>query len=88
MRRVSNPTRKISITLKDSTFNRLNHYLSYEQSRSAYIDAAIVKKLSEFDAIDISEYSAQELVEALQYKFHVDSAQYALIQTLLQLLER
>lgn len=41
MRRSVNPTRKISITLPASTFNRLEQILSYEQSRSAYIARAI-----------------------------------------------
>ena len=34
MRRAANPSRKISITLKNSTFNRLEQYLSYDQSVS------------------------------------------------------
>lgn len=47
MRRAANPTRKISITLPSSTFNRLEQVLSYEQSRSAYIARAIDKMMND-----------------------------------------
>lgn len=88
MRRTAKPTRKISITLKDHTFERLNHYLSYEQSRSAYIDDAIVKKLNGIDVTDISEFSSIDLIEQLQWRFHVDSPENALVQSLLQILSK
>ena len=88
MRRAANPTRKISITLKSSTFNRLEQYLSYDQSRSAYIDDAIVKKLDGIDVTDISEFSSLDLLETLRYKFHVDSPENTLIESLLQILSK
>ena len=88
MRRAANPSRKISITLKNSTFNRLEQYLSYDQSRSAYIDDAIVKKLDGIDVTDISEFSSLDLLETLRYKFHVDSPENTLIESLLQILSK
>lgn len=88
MRRAANPTRKISITLKHSTFERLNHYLSYDQSRSAYIDDAIVKKLAGINVTDISEFSINDLLENLQYRFPKDSPEDVLIQSLLQILSK
>ncbi len=36
-KRASNPTKAISVTLKESTLNELHHQLSEEQSRSKYI---------------------------------------------------
>ena len=88
MRRAANPTRKISITLKGSTFARLEHHLSYEQSRSSYIDDAVVKKLAGIITTDIQEYSSKELVEALEYRFPKDSPEDVLIQSLLQILSK
>ena len=87
-RRSTSLTRKISITLKESTFNRLNHHLSYDQSRSAYIDDAVVKKLAGIVTTDISEFSSKDLVEALEFRFHVDSPENALIQSLLQIFSK
>jgi len=88
MRRAANPTRKISITLKSSTFNRLEQYLSYEQSRSAYIDDAIVKKLEGINVTDISEFSNQDLIDTLTYRFPKDSPEDVLIQSLFQILSK
>ena len=88
MRRVAKPTRKISITLKDSTFERLNHYLSYDQSRSAYIDDAIVKKLDGIDTTDISEFSSLDLLETLRYRFHINSPENTLVESLFQILSK
>ena len=88
MRRATNPTRKISITLKSSTFARLEQYLSYEQSRSAYIDDAIVMKLKGIDTTDISEFSNEDLLETLSYRFPKDSPEDVLIKSLLQILSK
>ena len=65
MRRAANPTRKISITIQDSTFNELNRVLSYTQSRSAFIDAAIVAKLSLGHAATVAESTVIQLKVAL-----------------------
>ena len=46
-RRSSNPTKAISITLPESLLRRLDNYLSYTSSRSAYIADALEKKLNE-----------------------------------------
>ena len=49
MRRATNPTRKFSISVPESTFNLLDKTLSYDQSRSAFIAGAIKDKLSKVD---------------------------------------
>ena len=49
MRRATNPTRKFSISIPESTFNLLDKTLSYDQSRSAFIASAIKDKLSKVD---------------------------------------
>ena len=50
MRRATNPTRKISITIPSRIFDNLESHLSYDQSRSRYISSAIEDKLGESSA--------------------------------------
>ena len=88
MRRSVNPTRKISITLPQSVFDHLNQLLSYDQSRSAYISSAIVEKMNRMDGIDMRDISTTDLIESLQYRFHKDSPEDVLIQSLLQILAK
>lgn len=65
MRRAANPTRKISITIPDSLFQKLNHILSYSQSRSAFITDAIKAKIEGKPTPTISETSTLQLMAAL-----------------------
>ena len=88
MRRSVNPTRKISITIPQSVFDHLNQLLAYNQSRSAYISAAIVEKMRTTEGIDMEMIETIDLVEALVYRFHKDSAEDVLIQSLLQILTK
>jgi len=85
MRRAVNPTRKISITLKDSTFNELNRQLSYTQSRSAFIDDAIVAKLSLGNAPFVHESSTRQLMAAIASR---EDAESTLKHLLLQILSK
>ena len=84
MRRAANPTRKISITLKDSTFNELNRVLSYTQSRSAFINDAIVAKLSLGQAqFLVHESSTRQLMAAIASREDADSTlKHLLLQIL------
>ena len=79
MRRAANPTRKISITIAESTFNELNRVLSYTQSRSKYIDGAIVAKLSLGHAPFVHESSTRQLMAALVTREDVDETMRARI---------
>ena len=88
MRRALNPTRKISITIPSGLFDNLNQLLSYNQSRSAYISAAIAEKMDRMDGIDMSDIPTSDLLEALQYRFPKDSPEDVLIQSLLQILAK
>ena len=65
MRRAANPTRKISITIPDRIFQELERTLSYSQSRSAYIAAAIQAKLDGSPMQTITETSTLQLMAAL-----------------------
>ena len=88
MRRSVNPTRKISITIPQSVFDHLNQLLSYDQSRSGYISAAIVEKMHRTQGIHMDQISTSDLLEALEYRFAKDSAEDVLIQSLLQILAK
>jgi len=83
MRRAANPTRKISITIAESTFNELNRVLSYTQSRSKYIDGAIVAKLSLGHAPFVHESSTRQLMAALVTREDVDETMKTLLLQIL-----
>lgn len=85
MRRAVNPTRKISITIPDRLFQELDHVLSYSQSRSAFISAAIQAKLDGEPTPTIAETSTRQLMAALMNREDVDET---MKQLLLQILSK
>jgi metal-responsive CopG/Arc/MetJ family transcriptional regulator len=85
MRRAANPTRKISITIPGNLFNELERTLSYSQSRSRFISAAIDEKLSAASAPSITESSTRQLMAALMNRDDVDET---MRQLLLQILSK
>ena len=64
-RRSSNPTKAISITLPNALLVRLDNYLSYESSRSAYIADALKKKLDQQRAFSHDDIETEQLVRYL-----------------------
>lgn len=64
-RRAADPTKAISITLPESLLRRLDNYLSYEASRSAYIASALQRKLDQQRAFDDRELETEALVRYL-----------------------
>ena len=85
MRRATNPTRKISITIPSRVFDSLERHLSYDQSRSAFISNAIEEKLKDAEDFTLEDFSRIEILEHLQYKYDKDSPEDVLIQALLAL---
>ena len=83
MRRATNPTRKISITIPGKLFEEINQHLSYDQSRSKFIANAIQEYFNHES--DLNAWSNVELIEHLQYQFVKDSPEDVLIQSLLKL---
>lgn len=83
MRRSSNPTRKISITIPESTYNVLDKTLSYSQSRSAFIADAIKMKLDGYQGENVGEASTRTLMIHLKNKPDVNSELVALLLHLL-----
>ena len=83
MRRATNPTRKISITIPETTFNLLDKTLSYTQSRSAFIADAIRMKLDGYSEESVSEASSRTLMIHLKNKTDVDDTlKHLLLQIL------
>lgn len=64
-RRSTNPTKAISITLPESLLRRLDNYLSYESSRSAYIATALERRLKEQKAFSADDIETEALVRYL-----------------------
>lgn len=83
MRRSSNPTRKISITIPESTYNVLDKTLSYSQSRSAFIADAIKMKIDGYQGESVGEASTRTLMIHLKNKPDVNSELVALLLHLL-----
>ena len=79
MRRSPNPTRKISITIPHKIFSELEHHLSYTQSRSQFISAAIDEKLNGSDGFTIMEATTNQLMAALSSRDDVDQTLLALL---------
>lgn len=68
MRRATNPTRKISITIPSRVFDKLEAHLSYDQSRSRFISSAIEDKLGESSAPTVQELTTVQLKLALHQR--------------------
>lgn len=64
-RRSPNPTKAISITLPESLLRRLDNYLSYTSSRSAYIADALEKKLNGQKGFSFDDVETEALVRYL-----------------------
>ena len=86
MKRASNPTRKISITIPDNLFQQLNSHLGYDQSRSAYISSAIKLKLyagknkiPESAQLTIQASTTRQLMAALMAREDADETLKALL---------
>jgi len=83
MRRAANPTRKISITIPESTFNALDKTLSYSQSRSAFIAGSIKARLDGYEGESADEASTRTLMIHLKNRSDVDSTlKHLLLQIL------
>lgn len=64
-RRSLNPTKAISITLKQSTIDEIDHRLSLSQSRSALIQRAVTRYLSGDSAKVLDEWSIEGILAHL-----------------------
>ena len=84
MRRSSDPSIKFSISIPTSLNNKLERYLSYDQSRSRFISSAIEQKLEEDVAPGVTELTTRQLMAALTSRNDIDDATRRLLLHLLQ----
>ena len=83
MRRAANPTRKISITIQNRTFQELERVLSYADSRSRYIDTSIQMRLDGSKLPTVSDSTTNQLMAALYGREDVDETLKAMLLHLL-----
>jgi metal-responsive CopG/Arc/MetJ family transcriptional regulator len=88
MKRRSNTNfTQIHVSLPLHVLKNFDTKLNYNQSRSAKI-ALLMKEYASDDQDSLLLYTTEEIVEHLQYKFHVDSPEHALISSLLKILTK
>lgn len=81
-RRASNPTKAISITLKQSTLNELDHKLAWDESRSKYIQEAVEIRLAPTQTY-VSDASTKKLMAALRVRDDCDKFLHKLLSQIL-----
>ena len=73
-RRAADPTKAISITLRETLLARLDRHLSYTDSRSAYIASALKSKLDSHDSFDIKSVPTSRLRMELYHREETSAA--------------
>ena len=80
-RRASNPTKAISITLKQSTLDELDALLTYKQSRSLYVQTSLDLRMS--GSKYLADCSTKKLMAALRMREDCDQFLHKLLSQLL-----
>ncbi len=80
-RRATNPSKAISITLKQSTLDELDELLTYKQSRSKYIQNSLDLRLD--GSKYIADASTKQLMAALRVRDDCDEFLHKLISQVL-----
>lgn len=80
-RRATNPTKAISITLKQSTLDELDELLTYKQSRSLYVQTSLELRLSGSKYIE--DAKTKRLMAALRIREDCDPFLHKLLSQLL-----
>ena len=73
-RRSTNPRIPIHVTLKRSTIDKLDEHLKYNQSRSKFIDVAILEKLQAFD--EVEKLSSKDMLFELMFRGVIKHGMY------------
>ena len=77
-RRSKNPTKAISITLKQSTIDKLDEVLQWNQSRSKFIQHTIEKYL-ENQIDDVDMFPTRDLLFELLYRKVLNHKMYHML---------
>jgi metal-responsive CopG/Arc/MetJ family transcriptional regulator len=80
-RRASNPTKAISITLKQSTLDELDELLTYKQSRSKYVQTSLDLRLNGSNYV--ADAKTRQLMAALRMREDCDPFLQKLLSQLL-----
>lgn len=80
-RRASNPTKAISITLKQSTLDELDELLTYKQSRSKFLQESLDLRMS--GSKYIADATTLNLMAALRVRDDCDQFLHKLLSQLL-----
>jgi len=80
-RRASNPSKAISITLKQSTLDELDELLTYKQSRSMYIQNSLNLRLG--TSKYVQDASTKQLMLALRVREDCDEFLHKLLSQVL-----
>ena len=80
-RRASNPTKAISITLKQSTLDELDELLTYKQSRSKFLQESLDLRMS--GSSYVADSSTRQLMAALRMREDCDQFLHKLLSQLL-----
>tara|TARA_Y100001963_G_C6753978_1_gene435703 strand:+ start:1020 stop:1286 length:267 start_codon:yes stop_codon:yes gene_type:complete len=86
-RRSKTHFKAIHISVPIRVLDEFDNKLNYNQSRSAKI-ALLMKEYASPENNSLALYTVEEIVEHLQYEFHVDSPEYTLVKSLLQILSK
>lgn len=80
-RRSTNPTKAISITLKQSTLDELDELLTYKQSRSLYVQTSLDLRMS--GSKYIADATTKQMMAALRVREDCDPFLHKLLSQIL-----
>lgn len=80
-RRATNPTKAISITLKQSTLDELDELLTYKQSRSKFVQDSLDLRMS--GSKYIADSSTKKLMAALRMREDCDRHLHRILSQIL-----
>jgi hypothetical protein len=73
-KRATDPRIPIHVTLKRSTIDNLDQQLKHNQSRSKFVDAAILEKLKGYD--EVEKLSSKDLLFELLFRGVLNNQTY------------
>ncbi len=82
-KRSTNKSVPISVSLPGSLVTRLDQELSYQASRSKYVQAAIENRLKQMENSSVSEASTRQLMAALMARKDITNQLRLILETLI-----
>ena len=82
-KRSTNKSVPISVSLPGSLVTRLDQELSYQASRSKYVQVAIENRLKQMENSSVGEASTRQLMAALHSRTDISNQLKTILETLL-----